>query len=92
MARTKNPDSATAQFYVNVGDNTFLDRGQADKAGYTVFGRVIEGMGVVDRIKAVRTGTSEFESKTPTGYEKGAMPNVPVEDVTIKSIRRANAK
>jgi len=93
MARTNDPDSATAQFFVNVADNKFLDRGQADPAGYTVFGRVVEGMGVVDRIKAVRTGTAEFQSKGRLGgLVKGEMPNVPIEDVTIKSIRRADAK
>jgi peptidyl-prolyl cis-trans isomerase A (cyclophilin A) len=93
MARTDDPDSATAQFYINVADNVGLDRGKFDKAGYTVFGRVVEGMAVVDRIKAVRTGMGEFESKGRLGgYVKGAMPNVPVEDVTIKSVRRANAK
>jgi cyclophilin family peptidyl-prolyl cis-trans isomerase len=80
MARTSDPDSATAQFYINVGDNTFLDRGQADDAGYTVFGRVVEGMDVVDRIKAV-----------PTGVKNG-MQNVPNEPVSIKSVRRTDAK
>ncbi len=80
MARTNDPDSATAQFYVNVGDNQFLDRGPGNPGGYTVFGRVIEGMDVVDRIKAVKTGV------------KNRMPDVPVETVTIKSIRRADAK
>ncbi|QDU22092.1 peptidylprolyl isomerase [Urbifossiella limnaea] len=80
MARTPDPDSATAQFFVNVGDNKFLDRGQADPSGYTVFGRVVEGMAVVDRIKAVKTG------------RKGRYDDVPVEDVTIKSIRRADKK
>ena len=80
MARTADPDSATAQFYINVGDNTFLDRAKArDGAGYTVFGRVIEGMDVVDKIKAVETGV------------KGGMPNVPKEPVVIKSIRKAGA-
>ncbi|MBN9523918.1 peptidylprolyl isomerase [bacterium] len=94
MARTGNPDSATAQFYINVGDNNFLDRKNArDGFGYTVFGRVIEGMDVVDRIKAVRTGTTEFESSDGKGgYEKGRLPNVPVDSVTIKSIRRATNK
>jgi cyclophilin family peptidyl-prolyl cis-trans isomerase len=80
MARTPDPDSATAQFFINVGDNKFLDRGQADPSGYTVFGRVIEGMAVVDKIKAVKTG------------RRGRYDDVPVEDVTIKSIRRAEAK
>jgi peptidyl-prolyl cis-trans isomerase B (cyclophilin B) len=94
MARTGEPDSATAQFYINVGDNTFLDRKNArDGFGYTVFGRVVEGMDVVDRIKAVRTGTAEFESRDRLGgFRKGAMPNVPVDPVVIKSIRRADKK
>jgi cyclophilin family peptidyl-prolyl cis-trans isomerase len=80
MARTPDPDSATAQFFVNVADNKFLDRGQADPSGYTVFGRVIEGMDVVDQIKAVKTG------------RKGRYDDVPLENVTIKSIRRAESK
>jgi cyclophilin family peptidyl-prolyl cis-trans isomerase len=80
MARTPDPDSATAQFFINVGDNKFLDRGQADPSGYTVFGRVIEGMDVVDKIKAVKTGT------------KNRMSDVPEETVTIKSVKRADAK
>lgn len=91
MARLNDPDSATAQFYINVGDNPFLDRKRGDaRGGYTVFGRVIEGMDVVDRIKAVRTGTTEFESSDGKGgYVKGRLPNVPVDPVTIKSVRRA---
>jgi peptidyl-prolyl cis-trans isomerase A (cyclophilin A) len=77
MARTVAPDSATAQFFINVSDNLFLDRARArDVAGYCVFGEVIEGMDVVDKIKAVPTGA------------RGAMQNVPVESVVIKSIRR----
>jgi cyclophilin family peptidyl-prolyl cis-trans isomerase len=76
MARTSDPHSATAQFYINVANNTFLDKEKArDGFGYCVFGRVIEGMDVVDKIKAVKTET------------KGFHENVPVEDVTIKSIR-----
>lgn len=56
MARTMVPDSATAQFFVNVRDNPFLDQPNArDGHGYAVFGRVVEGMDVVDRIKAVPT-------------------------------------
>lgn len=72
MARTSDPDSATAQFFINVKDNDFLDRSE-DSAGYAVFGKVIEGMDVVDKIKAVKTGRGD----------------VPVEDVIIKSVRRA---
>jgi cyclophilin family peptidyl-prolyl cis-trans isomerase len=75
MARTNDPDSATAQFYINVSDNKFLDRNPRS-AGYAVFGKVIEGQDVVDKIKAVETGS------------KGGHQNVPVKDVVIKSIRR----
>jgi peptidyl-prolyl cis-trans isomerase A (cyclophilin A) len=56
MARTNRPDSATAQFFINVNDNLFLDAAKAaDGNGYTVFGRVVEGMEVVDKIKALPT-------------------------------------
>jgi len=76
MARTSDPDSATAQFFISVKDNTFLDRSgdTPRQAGYAVFGRVIDGMEVVDKIKAVRTGN------------KGGHDDVPVDDITIKSI------
>jgi cyclophilin family peptidyl-prolyl cis-trans isomerase len=77
MARTSAPDSATAQFFINVVNNDFLDRAKAqDKVGYAVFGEVIEGMDVVDRIKDVKTA------------DIGPMELVPVEPVIIKSIRR----
>ena len=73
MARTMVPDSATAQFFINLSDNTFLDAANArDGNGYAVFGRVVEGMDVVDKIKA-----------TPTS-NKGPHANVPVEPVLIK--------
>jgi len=78
MARTNVPDSATAQFFINLKDNTFLDKAKAqDGVGYCVFGKVIEGMDVVDKIKAVPTG------------RRGMHENVPTQDVVIKSIRRA---
>jgi peptidyl-prolyl cis-trans isomerase B (cyclophilin B) len=81
MARTSIPDSATAQFFINVNDNTFLDRNQArDGVGYAVFGKVIEGIDVVDKIKAVPTAN------------RGGHGDVPTEDVIIKSVRRADAK
>jgi cyclophilin family peptidyl-prolyl cis-trans isomerase len=74
MARKPDPDSATAQFYLNVVDNDFLDRARAaDHVGYCVFGKVIDGMDVVDKIKNVPT-------------RRGT--NMPTEDVVIKSIRR----
>src|SRR5262249_32273032 len=60
MARTRVPDSATAQFYINVADNEFLDKAKAgDGVGYCVFGKVIEGMDVVDKIKAVKVNRDD---------------------------------
>jgi peptidyl-prolyl cis-trans isomerase A (cyclophilin A) len=71
MARTGDPDSATAQFFINVADNARLDS-RGPGTGYAVFGRVVEGMDVVDKIKAVPTGN------------KGMHQNVPLEPITIK--------
>ena len=74
MARTGDPHSATAQFFINTVDNDFLDfkapSGQG--WGYCVFGQVVDGMDVVDKIRAVRTGN------------KGFHQDVPVEDVIIE--------
>ncbi len=77
MARTSDPDSATSQFFINTGNkNGFLNKAEArDGVGYCVFGKVIEGMDVVNKIKAVKTGT------------KGGMSDVPVETVEIKSVK-----
>ncbi len=79
MARTSVPDSATSQFFINVRDNRSLDYKDSTVRGigYCVFGKVIEGMDVVDKIR-----------KTPTTTVKG-MANVPVTPVIIKSIKRA---
>ncbi|MBC7954864.1 MAG: peptidyl-prolyl cis-trans isomerase [Cytophagales bacterium] len=69
MARTSDPNSATAQFFINVKDNDFLNAARAqDGNGYTVFGKVISGMDVVDKIRAVPTAPGD----------------VPVKPVTIK--------
>jgi cyclophilin family peptidyl-prolyl cis-trans isomerase len=77
MARTNVPDSATSQFFINVKDNAFLDKAKArDNVGYAVFGKVIDGMDVVDKIRRVETGNS------------GGHENVPVQDVVIRSVRR----
>jgi len=58
MARTGDPDSATSQFFINVQDNPRLDQPNArDGNGYTVFGKVVSGMDVVDKIRAVKTGS-----------------------------------
>ncbi|NIO10774.1 MAG: peptidylprolyl isomerase A [Deltaproteobacteria bacterium] len=75
MARTRDVNSATSQFFVNVKDNAFLDHGVRDY-GYAVFARVIAGMEVVDKIAAVPTGNS------------GPFQNVPKTPVVIKSARR----
>lgn len=68
MARTNDPHSATAQFFVNVSDNDFLNFRSKDMTGwgYTVFGRVVEGQDVVDSIKKVRTGSSRGHGDVPT--------------------------
>ena len=73
MARTSNPDSATSQFFINVKDNANLDAPNPDGHGYTVFGKVVSGAEVVDKIRAVRTAG------------QGRMQNVPVEPITIQS-------
>ncbi len=76
MARTGDPHSATAQFFINTVDNAALDYPGSDGWGYAVFGRVIEGLDVVDAIAGVATGLS------------GGMGNVPREAVVIESIER----
>jgi peptidyl-prolyl cis-trans isomerase B (cyclophilin B) len=67
MARTQAPHSATAQFFINVGDNEFLNHRSPDMQGwgYCVFGKVSEGMDVVNKIKNVKTGTSGFHQDVP---------------------------
>ncbi|XKH00951.1 peptidylprolyl isomerase [Marinobacter nauticus] len=77
MARTQDPDSATSQFFINVADNDFLNAGVRGP-GYTVFGKVTEGMGVIDRI-----------ARTETRRVRG-MADVPSSPVVIKSITRLN--
>jgi peptidyl-prolyl cis-trans isomerase B (cyclophilin B) len=74
MARTNAPHSATAQFFINVKDNDFLNftAPTASGWGYAVFGKVVAGTDVVDKIKAVKTG------------RKGFHDDVPVEDVVIE--------
>lgn len=74
MARTPNPHSATAQFFINVADNRFLNYTASTPQGwgYCVFGRVIEGMEVIDKIRKVKTGS------------RGMHQDVPLEDVVIE--------
>lgn len=76
MARTNNPNSATSQFFVNLADNGFLDKGVRGP-GYAVFGKVSDGMGVIDAI-----------ASRPTGHQ-GGMADVPREPIVIKSITLA---
>ena len=66
MARTADPHSATAQFFINVSDNTFLDHPGQDGWGYCVFGKVTEGMDVVNKIKAVETTSRAGHQDVPT--------------------------
>lgn len=82
MARTSDPHSASAQFYINVKDNGALNHREktAGGWGYAVFGKVTKGNDVVDKIKAVKTGVKN----TPGGMP---MDDVPVETVKIESIR-----
>ncbi len=82
MARTSDPHSATAQFFINVADNSFLDyrakemfgKTVVQEWGYAVFGEVVDGMDVVDKIKGVKTGN------------KGFHQDVPQDDVVIESV------
>jgi len=74
MARTSDPHSATAQFFINVTDNSFLDFQAPEGSGwgYCVFGKVVEGEDVIDKIKDVKTGNHGFHQ------------DVPIEDVIIE--------
>ncbi|GAB1389552.1 MAG: peptidyl-prolyl cis-trans isomerase [Rubrivivax sp.] len=76
MARTSDPHSATAQFFINTSDNGFLDNDRAqDGWGYAVFGRVVAGTEIVDAIERVRTG------------RKGFHDDVPLDDVLIERVQ-----
>jgi cyclophilin family peptidyl-prolyl cis-trans isomerase len=79
MARTNDINSATSQFFVNLKDNDFLDHTRGN-FGYAVFGKVTEGMDVIDKIAAVKTGRRR-------GFE-----DVPLDSVIMTSVRRADKK
>ena len=83
MARTSDPDSATAQFFINVGDNAFLNSGDSkgDGVGYAVFGKVVSGMDVVNKI-----------AKTPTGPNGPFQRDVPRPIVVIEQASVVSAK
>ena len=94
MARTGDPDSATAQFFINVNDNQGLDYPSPDGHGYAVFGKVVEGMDVVDAIKGVSTTTKPLTMLHPITGEAVTQPapNVPEESVVIKKVVRVTAE
>jgi peptidyl-prolyl cis-trans isomerase A (cyclophilin A) len=76
MARTSDPDSATSQFFINVVDNEGLNYPKPDGHGYAVFGKVVDGMNVVDQIKGVQTGIRD------------GVRDVPLETVEIIRVTR----
>jgi peptidyl-prolyl cis-trans isomerase A (cyclophilin A) len=76
MARSGDPNSATSQFFINVANNASLNRPNPDGFGYAVFGKVIDGMDVVDKIVS-----------TPQSRKNSVFQNVPLEPVTIKSVK-----
>lgn len=78
MARTNDPHSASSQFFINVGDNSFLNHTGKNNSGwgYAVFGKVVDGMDVVNQIKAVKTGNSGYHQDVPK-------ENVSIDNVTI---------
>lgn len=78
MARMQEVDSASAQFYINVNDNSFLDHRDNSPSGfgYAVFGKIVKGMPIINKIKAVKTGT------------RGPLEDVPLEPVTILDITK----
>ena len=80
MARTSDPNSATAQFFINVQNNDFLNYPGQDGYGYAVFGRIVQGLDVVNKIRGVQTGS------------RGGHQNVPVEDVMVQSATVVGAK
>lgn len=80
MARTGDPHSATAQFFINHKDNSFLDYPGRDGWGYTVFGKVVEGMDVVDKI-----------ADQPTEARGGALQNAPKNPIIIERVTVINA-
>ncbi|MEM7014863.1 MAG: peptidylprolyl isomerase [Verrucomicrobiota bacterium] len=80
MARTSDPHSAAAQFFINHKDNSNLDHPSFDGWGYAVFGKVIDGMDVVDKIAGVSTGIKMIQGQP--------MKDVPSENIVIKSAKR----
>jgi cyclophilin family peptidyl-prolyl cis-trans isomerase len=85
MARTNDPNSATSQFFINVANNDMLN--YPSNGGYAVFGKVVEGMNVVDQIKSTATGTTTLTMRHPMTGQKIQAPStdVPTENILIQS-------
>ena len=87
MARTSDPHSATAQFFINHGDNTNLDYPSFDGWGYAVFGKVVEGMDVVEKIAKVETGAKDLLAGQGGNTRPQQMSDVPLANVVIKNVK-----
>jgi len=85
MARTGDPHSATAQFFINHADNDNLDYPSFDGWGYAVFGKVIKGLDVVDKIAEAETTTKALKARSGDETREAPMENVPVENIVIES-------
>ena len=85
MARQNDPDTATSQFFINHADNTPLDYVENQSPGYTVFGKVIEGMDIVETIATVKTTVRSATMNGPAGPIETKLEDVPVEPIVIKS-------
>ncbi len=85
MARTNQPHSATSQFFINVEDNASLDFPSFDGWGYAVFGKVVAGMEVVDKIAKSATGTKTLKARDGEALREAPMDDVPTENVVIES-------
>jgi len=92
MARTQDPNSATSQFFINVADNNSLNRGVGDPNGYAVFGKVIEGMDVVEKIRSVKTGAAPAKALAGDQEIETTFQDVPETQVIVESVRRAGKK
>ncbi len=87
MARTGDPHSATAQFFINHADNTQLDSPSFDGWGYAVFGEVVGGLDVVDKIAKSPTGTKTLKARSGDAVREASMDDVPNETIVIESVK-----
>ena len=85
MARTNAPNSATAQFFINHSDNDNLDYPSFDGWGYAVFGKVVDGLDVVEKIAKLPTTTKTLTARTGEQTRETSMEDVPEENVVIES-------